>query len=89
MVYILYTNYPNLSEKISMSEQQQSSVNVNINDSSARLLQKYKDRGQSATQTINYALAYYEYLQGQLEDGKVIQTFDPISNERHNVEFSY
>lgn len=49
MIYILYTNCPNLSEKISMSEQQQSSVNVNINDSSARLLQKYKDRGRSAT----------------------------------------
>ena len=70
-----------------MSEQQQSRAQVNISDSSARLLQKYKDQGQSATQTINYALAYYEYFQGQLEDGKVIQTFDPATGERHNVEF--
>ena len=70
-----------------MSEQQQSRVQVNISDSSARLLQKYKDQGQSATQTINYALTYYEYFQGQLADGKVIQTFDPVTGERHNVEF--
>jgi hypothetical protein len=70
-----------------MSEQQQSRAQVNISDSSARLLQKYKEQGQSATQTINYALAYYEYFQGQLEDGKVIQTFYPATGERHNVEF--
>ena len=70
-----------------MSEQQQSRVQVNISDSSARLLQKYKDQGQSATQTINFALAYYEYFQGQLEDGKVIQTVDPVTGERRNVEF--
>lgn len=70
-----------------MSEQQQSRAQVNISDSSARLLQKYKDQGQSATQTINFALAYYEYFQGQLEDGKVIQTVDPVTGERHNVEF--
>ena len=70
-----------------MSEQQQSKVNVHINDSSARFLQKYKDQGQSAAQTINYALAYYEYFQGQLEYGKVIQTVDPVTGERRNVEF--
>ena len=70
-----------------MSEQQQSRAQVNISDSSARLLQKYKDQGQSATQTINFALAYYEYFQGQLEDGKVVQTVDPVTGERRNVEF--
>lgn len=70
-----------------MSEQQQSRAQVNISDSSARLLQKYKDQGQSATQTINFALAYYEYFQGQLEGGKVIQTVDPVTGERRNVEF--
>lgn len=80
-------NRPTLLGDTSMSEQQQSRAQVNISDSSARLLQKYKEQGQSATQTINYALAYYEYFQGQLEDGKVIQTFDPATGERHNVEF--
>lgn len=66
----------------------QSRLSVNINDSTARILAKYKDEyQQSATETVRQALAYYEYFKEEQAKGRTIQTVGKEGNDRRDVVF--
>lgn len=66
----------------------QSRLSVNINDSTAHILAKYKDEHhQSATETVRQALAYYEYFKGEQAKGRTIQTVDKKGEDRRDVVF--
>ena len=68
-------------------KQQHHRLSVNINENTMQIIQSNKERGQSATETVRQALAYYQYFQDQRRSGKVIQVFDPVTGERRDVVF--
>lgn len=70
-----------------MNKQQHHRLSVNINEHTIQIIQSNKERGQSATETVRQALAYYQYFQEQSQSGKVIQVFDPVTSERRDVVF--
>lgn len=65
-----------------------SRLSVNINADTVDILNRFKEQGQSATETVRQALAAYDYFKKEIDAGRRIQTVDQNGEQRTDVVFT-
>jgi len=60
-------------------------LNINVNAETAAILQREKDNGISATETIRRAIGLYDHFRRETAEGRIVLTRDADGNDVRQV----